>query len=356
MSNRIENLLIKLDEKNMDAIIVYGEMNRRYLSGFTGSSGYLYVSKNRRAMLTDFRYMEQSREQCVGYEIIDHGDLGVIETLNQLIKEDGTKRIGFEPNGVTYSQYMELKKALNEIELVEATELVEEIRMIKDDQELAVIKHAAAIADKAFEHILPFLKVGISERDIALEMEYFMKKNGADKLSFDTIVASGKHSSLPHAHPTGKKLEVGDFLTMDFGCIYEGYCSDMTRTVVIGKANEKQKEIYNTVLRAQEAALAFLKAGLLGRDVDQVARAIIDGAGYKEYFGHGLGHSLGLEVHENPRLSPKGFTKLRANMMVTVEPGIYIPNFGGVRIEDLVCVTEGGYDNYTHSNKSLLEL
>ncbi|MBC7959895.1 MAG: aminopeptidase P family protein [Vallitaleaceae bacterium] len=356
MSSRIEKLLEVMGKRGLDAIIVYGEMNRRYLSGFTGSSGYLYISRNKRVFLTDFRYMEQGGKQCVGYEVIDHSALGVIKALHSFAASEGAKRIGFEANIITFDQYKELSDEFSGIELVPATDMIEEIRMIKDESELALIRQAAKIADSAFTHILPYLKVGVSEIDIALELEFFMKKQGADKLSFDTIIASGNNSSLPHAHPTNKKIESGDFVTMDFGCLYEGYCSDMTRTVVVGKASEKQKLIYNTVLQAHEAALAILKAGLEGNVVDRVARDIIDAAGYKENFGHGLGHSLGLEVHENPRLSPKGFTMLQPNMMVTVEPGIYIPNFGGVRIEDLVCVTASGYDNFTHSDKSLLEI
>ncbi len=356
MNNRVEVLLKKLMEKEMDAMIIYGEMNRRYLSGFTGSSGILYISKSKQIIITDFRYIEQASKQCVGYEVVNQGNVGAIKTLHQIILEDGVKRIGFESSGVTYCQFNELKEELVEVQLIATIDLVEDIRMIKDENELALIKKAAQIADSAFEHILPFLKIGISEIDVALELEFFMKKNGAEKLSFDTIVASGKNSSLPHAHPTNKKLQKGDFLTMDFGCVYEGYCSDMTRTVVLGTVREEQKLIYNTVLNAQLEALAVLKAGPTGQEVDGVARDIIDGAGYAENFGHGLGHSLGLEVHENPRLSLKGTVRLLPNMMMTVEPGIYIPNFGGVRIEDLVCITENGYVNFTHSKKDLIEL
>jgi Xaa-Pro aminopeptidase len=183
-----------------------------------------------------------------------------------------------------------------------------------------------------------------------------MRKNGASSLSFDTIIASGAHSSLCHAKPTSKKIEMGDFITMDFGCVYEGYCSDMTRTVVMGKANDKQKKIYQTVLKAQQEALAVIRAGLTGKEVDEVARNIIKAEGFGDYFGHGLGHSLGLEVHEEPRLSPKGLRILEKDMMMTVEPGIYIPDFGGVRIEDLVCIKFDGYENFTNSEKALLEL
>lgn len=354
--NRTELLMKRLEEKKIDGIIIHDSMNRRYLSGFTGSSGYLYISKNKKIIITDFRYIEQASKQCQGYEVIDQGPLGVLKTLKGIISEDQAQTIGFESQKVSYADYLEIKSILTDVTLVETSEIVETLRMIKDTNELAAIKEAAKIADLAFEHIVPLLKVGISEIDISLELEYFMKRNGASGLSFDTIVASGTHSSLCHAEPTSKKIDIGDFITMDFGCIYEGYCSDMTRTVVMGKANEKQKKVYNTVLKAQQEALAVVKAGLSGKEVDEVARNIIKMEGYGEFFGHGLGHSLGLEVHENPRLSPKGLEVLEHDMVMTVEPGIYIPNFGGVRIEDLICIKNDGFENFTKSEKALLEL
>ncbi|PKM96163.1 MAG: hypothetical protein CVU84_00140 [Firmicutes bacterium HGW-Firmicutes-1] len=356
MDTRIKSLQTKIKQLNIDAMIIHDDTNRRYLSGFTGSSGYLYISSTKKILLTDFRYMEQAANQCHGFNVLDHSALGILKNFENIILEEGSKNIGFEAGVVSYSQYKALKDALPNMELIETIDIVEEIRMIKDEGELACIKEAAFIADGAFEHILPLMKVGVSEIEIALELEYFMKKNGGRKLSFDTIVASGKNSSLCHAQPTSKKIEKGDFITMDFGCIYDGYCSDMTRTVVMGLASDKQKKIYNTVLKAQKMALEILRAGLTGQEVDSVARTIIYEAGYTENFGHGLGHSLGLNVHENPRLAPKGFTKLQQNMMVTVEPGIYIPDFGGVRIEDLVCVKENGYESFTHSEKTLIEL
>lgn len=353
---RIQALLEKLNQQNIDGIIVHDAMNRRYLSGFTGSSGYLYISKNKNVIVTDFRYIEQASKQCRDFEVIDQGPLGVFSTLLKVISEEGSHQIGFEANNVSYADYLDLKLALTNVSLIDTRDFVETIRMIKDENELSNIKEAANIADLAFEHILSLLTIGITETDIALEIEYYMKKHGAQGLSFDTIVASGANSSLCHATPTHKKVQVGDFITMDFGCIYEGYCSDMTRTVVMGKASEAQKKVYNTVLRAQEEALAIIKAGLSGKEVDAVARDIISAEGYGDYFGHGLGHSLGLEVHESPRLSPKGLQLLENNMMVTVEPGIYIPDFGGVRIEDLICVKLDGYENFTKSEKALLEL
>ena len=196
----------------------------------------------------------------------------------------------------------------------------------------------------------------MTEKEVAAELEYSMKKHGAEGLSFSTIVASGLHSSMPHAIPTDKPIEKGDFVTMDFGCVYEGYCSDMTRTVVVGKADEKQKEIYEIVRRAQQNCLDHLRAGISGQEADGYAREVISDAGYGEYFGHGTGHSVGLVIHEEPRISPLDRTILRENMIETVEPGIYIPGFGGVRIEDMVVITADGYRNYAHSPKELIEL
>lgn len=356
MSHRIEQLTNHMEQDSIDAVIISDKLNIRYLSNFTGSSGYLYVSKRKKILLTDFRYLEQASNQCSEFEIIDFFKKGLIETLNDIIEEDNAHSIGFEDSKITYKEFVNFEDGLKNVEFVELNDLVEEIRMVKDKEELENIKVAAEIGDKAFKHILDFIKPNMTEWEVALEIEYFMRKNGAVKLSFDTIVASGIRSSLPHAEPTNKKIVKGDLVTFDFGCIYNGYCSDMTRTIIMGKANDKQKEIYNTVLTASDRALESIRAGLKGCEVDKIARDVIDDAGYKEYFGHGLGHSLGLFIHESPRLSPKDNTVLKENMVMTVEPGIYIPNVGGVRIEDLVCITKEGHINFVTSPKELFEL
>lgn len=356
MSHRIEQLTNHMEQDSIDAVIISDKLNIRYLSNFTGSSGYLYVSKRKKILLTDFRYLEQASNQCSEFEIIDFFKKGLIETLNDIIKEDNAHSIGFEDSKITYKEFVNFEDGLKNVEFVELNDLVEEIRMVKDKEELENIKVAAEIGDKAFKHILDFIKPNMTEWEVALEIEYFMRKNGAVKLSFDTIVASGIRSSLPHAEPTNKKIVKGDLVTFDFGCIYNGYCSDMTRTIIMGKANDKQKEIYNTVLTASDRALESIRAGLKGCEVDKIARDVIDDAGYKEYFGHGLGHSLGLFIHESPRLSPKDDTVLKENMVMTVEPGIYIPSVGGVRIEDLVCITKEGHINFVTSPKELFEL
>ena len=232
---------------------------------------------------------------------------------------------------------------------------VSNMRAVKDDDEIKLIAGAEQIGDMAFRHILDYIKPGVSERDIALEIEFFMRKNGGEQLSFDTIVASGVHGSMPHAEPDDRVIEKDTFVTLDFGCVYGGYCSDMTRTVCVGKADSRMKDVYNTVLLAQEESLSMLKAGVKASDVHLNAQRIIDEK-YPGTFGHGLGHGVGLEIHENPSLSSRNINMLEVNNVVTVEPGIYIPDFGGVRIEDVVVIKDDSYENLTHSPKKLIEL
>lgn len=353
MNKRVEKLKKYIKEKNLDSAIVFKPENRRYLSGFTGTSGYVVVTEGRELFITDFRYVQQASDQCKGYEIIKHTN---DKTLYDILNELGLKKLGFEDEFITVSQFNEFNEKLNDIELYPLKDTLNKLRIIKDEDEINEIKKAAEIADKTFEYICSILKPGITEWEVSLEIESFMKKNGASGTSFESIVASGKRSSLPHGVASQKVIEDGDFVTLDFGCIYNGYCSDMTRTVVIGTATEKQKDIYSTVLKAQEEALKHIKPDVTGYDVDKVARDIIKKKGYGDYFGHGLGHGVGLEVHEQPRLSPLGKDTLYVNMVVTDEPGIYLPNFGGVRIEDLVVVTEDGCEVLSKSPKHLIEL
>lgn len=353
MSNRIDKFRDKLIEKELDGAISYKPENRRYLSGFTGTAGYVVITKDRSIFITDFRYVEQAKEQCKGYEIIKHTD---DKTVYDIINELGISKLGFEEEFVTYQQYEDFDKKLNNIKLLPLKGIINKLRIIKSDDEIVEIRKAAEIADMAFEHVCKIMKPGVTEWEVALEIEGFMKKNGATSTSFDSIVASGKRSSLPHGVASKKEIENGDFVTLDFGCVYNGYCSDMTRTVVIGKASEKQKEIYNIVLEAQEAVLEHIKPGMKGHEADKIARDIIKKRGYGDYFGHGLGHGVGLEVHESPRLSPTSNETLEPNMIVTDEPGIYVPDFGGVRIEDLIVITKDGCERLSKSPKHLMEL
>lgn len=353
MNTKVEKFRKSIVEMGVDAAIVFKPENRRYLSGFTGSAGYVVITEKKNLFITDFRYVQQSNKQCKGFEIIEHtNDRKIYDILNEL----GLKKLGFEDGFMTVSQYKDFEEKLNDVELIPLKDTLPKIRAIKDEDEINEIRKAAEIADKTFEYICGILKPGITEWEVSLEIEAFMKKNGASGTSFESIVASGVRSSLPHGIASHKVIEDGDFVTLDFGCIYNGYCSDMTRTVVIGKASDKQKEIYNIVLEAQEAALKAIKSGVTGFEADKVARDIIKEKGYGDYFGHGLGHGVGLEVHESPRLSPLGKDTLRENMVVTDEPGIYVPDFGGVRIEDLVVVKEDGCEILSKSPKHLIEL
>lgn len=357
MNNIIERVIGILKEKDLDAIWVSDGYNMRYISGFTGGTGSLYISENKKLLLTDSRYTTQAANESKGFEIKEIGNSNTyLKTLNELLENDNAKTVGFEDEVMIVSEYEKFSKESKAETWVPLKNSLDTLRRIKTAQEIKYLETAESIGDKAFSYILNILKPGMTEIEVAVELEGFMKKNGAAGISFDSIIASGINSAMPHATPSHKKIEKGDFVTMDFGCVYEGYCSDMTRTVVVGKASEKQKEIYHIVLEAQLAALEGIRPGITGSSVDKIARDIIKNAGYEECFGHGLGHSVGLFIHENPRLSPLDETILEENMIETVEPGIYIPNVFGVRIEDMVVITKDGHRNLAHSAKELIEL
>lgn len=356
VTKRIARIREIIKSVDADGIIAYSPENLRYLSGFTGSTGYVIISEKEAGFVTDFRYTEQASEQCKGFEIIKN-ESPLVDYLSNTIKKYKIKRLAFEDNFMTVDFYEKLREKIKDTtEMIPLKEKVEEIRIIKDNDELENIKRAAEIADLAFSHILNYIRPGIKEKDIALELEYFMKKHGSSNNSFEFIIASGYRSSMPHGVATDKKINNGDLLTLDYGCVYNGYCSDMTRTIVVGKATDEQRKIYNIVLKAQEEAMLHIRAGVFGKEVDKVARDIIAEAGYGDNFGHGLGHGVGLAIHEEPRLSPVGNRILEENMVVTNEPGIYIPGFGGVRIEDLVVVGKEGPIVLSRSPKELIEL
>lgn len=365
--NGLEDLIIK---EKLDGVILTDGYNIHYLSGYKGHTGCMLVLHEKKYILTDSRYTEQVGLEASDFECVDIGLDGYSKCINNIIqnksKESNDKssnetsrfKLGFENEHISYKQYKAFSDAFGEfVELVPLDDKLNKLRMLKDEYEIECIAKAESIGDKAFSHMLEFIQEGLTEKQIALELEYVMKSLGADGLSFDTIAASGPNSSLPHAVPTDRKLQDGDFLTMDFGCIYKGYCSDMTRTVFIGEnPTEKQMEVYTVVLKAQREALKLVKPGAKCSDIDACARKIISDAGYGEYFGHGLGHSVGLYIHEEPRCSRKCDTILEAGMTMTIEPGIYLPGEFGVRIEDLVVVTEDGYKNLASSEKNLFLL
>jgi Xaa-Pro aminopeptidase len=270
---RVDNLRQYMSADRLDGVFVYSDENRRYLSGFTGSTGYVVVGKNTADFITDFRYMEQAGVQCKGFDIIPQKS-NLMEMIGASIRKSNIKRLGIEEEFMTVSFYEELKKALPEVELISAGKIFAKLRVRKDSSEIENIRKAAEIADEAFKHILSYIKPGMRETEVALELEYYMKKKGASGTSFDTIAASGVRSSMPHGKASEKIIENGEFLTLDFGCVYNGYCSDMTRTVFIGKATEKHRNIYDIVLKAQLEALKGIKPGVTGKSVDKIGRDI----------------------------------------------------------------------------------
>ncbi len=354
MKERLDALRGALAEEGIDAMLITRPENRFYLSGFTGSAGSLVVSPDRAWLLTDFRYVEQAEGEAPAFEIVKvKGPYP--PAIGELCERFGLKRLGFEADIMTYSDYRAYSDALPG-ELVPLKGVVERLRLVKDPAELAWIRRACEIVVEAWKRCLPALRAGVREVDFALELEFTMRRLGASGLSFDTIVASGPRSALPHGTASDRVMEEGDFVTVDTGCVFRGYCSDMTRTVVLGKPSAEQRRIYETVLRAQEAALAMVGPDRPAREVDLAARRVIEEAGYGDRFGHRTGHGVGIAVHEGPAVYHEADDVLRPGMVITVEPGIYVPGLGGVRIEDTVVVTEEGYENLIDVNKGLLEL
>ncbi|MBA9088426.1 Xaa-Pro aminopeptidase [Fontibacillus solani] len=349
-STRVIRLREAMALQNIEAVLITGDVNRRYLTGFTGSSGYVVITHQKAYLLTDFRYMTQAAEQAAGFEIVEHG-ASVSDSIKELLISQNVSKLGFEEDNVVFSTYRKYEQDLKPVQLVPVSGLVEELRMYKDSVELKLLKEAADLVDRTFLHMLNVLKPGQSERDMALELETFMRKNGASAPSFDTILASGERSALPHGVASDRILQNGDLVTMDFGALMNGYCSDITRTVAIGKPIAKLREIYDIVLEAQLHTLEFLRPGMTGREADALARDVITRYGYGDQFGHSTGHGLGMEVHEAPRVSKLSDQILKPGMVVTVEPGIYIPGLGGVRIEDDVVITEDGNTRLTVSTK-----
>ncbi|MBC8079589.1 MAG: aminopeptidase P family protein [Gorillibacterium sp.] len=354
-NDRLKKLRDEMSLRNLEALLITNPINRRYIAGFTGTSGYVLVTSDHAWFLTDFRYMDQAAKQAVGFDIVEHLPKPM-ESIKDLLNGVRIEKVAFEQNDLTYGSYLGYAADLSGIELVPSSGLVEKLRMYKEDGEIVIMQEAADLADKTFSHILTCLKPGMTEKEVALEMEFFMRRNGATSPSFETIIATGERSALPHGVASDRVIQGDEFVKMDFGAYYNGYCSDLTRTVVLGKPTDKHKEIYQIVLDAQLHCLENLKPGMTGREGDALARDIIVKAGYGDRFGHGTGHGLGMEIHEDPRLSKLCETVLEPGMVVTVEPGIYLPGFGGVRIEDDVLITEKGIRILTRSTKAFLTI
>jgi Xaa-Pro aminopeptidase len=351
---KIEKLRSEFSTHGIDGILITNPYNRRYISNFTGSAGVVLISADKALFITDFRYIEQASKQCVGFDIVKFSS-SIPQEVAQLAKKLGIQKLGFEDDYLTYSSYKLYDKEV-EAELVPIAGVIEKLRLIKTDAELKILKVAADIADAAFKHILEFIRPGKTELEVSNELEFFMRRAGATSSSFDTIVASGHRSALPHGVASDKVIDAGDMVTMDYGAYYNGYISDITRTVAVGEPDAKLKDIYDIVLEAQLRGMAGFKPGMTGKEADALTRDYITEKGYGEYFGHSTGHGIGLEVHEGPGLSMKSDIILEPGMVVTCEPGIYIPGLGGVRIEDDTLLTKDGNEALTHSTKELIIL
>lgn len=353
IQQRIAKLRSQLKEYQVEGILVTDPYNRRYITGFTGTAGIPLITTDETLFITDFRYVEQAAEQAKEYQIIEHkGTIG--QKLAEILEKKKISRLGFEQHHLTYATYQDYSKQFSKTKLVPLPNLLIRQRMIKDEQEIELIRQAVKIVDQAFEYIVGIIKPGMKEVEVALELEYYMRKLGAQASAFDIIVASGARSALPHGVASSKVIEPGDFVTLDFGAVYQGYCSDITRTIAVGNPPQKLKDIYAICLEAQERGVTHIKPGLTGREADAICRDYITEHGYGAHFGHSTGHGLGLEVHEFPRLSHQVEERLQPGMVVTVEPGIYISGLGGVRIEDDLLLTEAGNEVLTRSPKELI--
>jgi Xaa-Pro aminopeptidase len=354
MKDRLQRLRALLSGSDFPALLVTHPVNVTYLTGFTGTTGYALVTGKNAYLLTDFRYLEQAREEAALFELVDV-TRAVWEKTGKILEGEGVRTLALEAEHLTVETFRKISAELpDSVTLLPEASPVGMMRRIKSREEIQAIEAAVKLADEAFAHILTFLAPGVREVEAALQLEYFMRRKGAKKVSFDLIVASGKRSALPHGVAGEKRLEPGDAVVLDLGCILNGYCSDLSRTVFIQSVSHEQKQVYQAVLDAQRAAFDGIHAGMNGREADAAARNLLAGRGLAEFFGHGLGHGLGREIHEGPRLSPAADEMLEAGMVVTVEPGVYLEGRFGVRIEDVVVVEEGGCRNLTSSTKDLL--
>ena len=353
---RVQKLREALDTHSLDAILVSQPENRRYLSGFTGSAGYLLIAADRAVLATDFRYYEQVGREAPDWELAKI--TGYFKNLlPELLADLGVKRLGFESQHVTVDDLYTWSAAVEGIEWLPLKKTVETIRAVKDQDEIEALRRSVQLTDAAFAHLVDVIRPGMTEREVAWQIEVFMRTHGASKVAFDLIVAAGPNGALPHARPGDRAIQPGEPIVIDIGCTVDGYCSDMTRTICIGTSgarapSPKYLEIWDLVLQAQEAAEAGIRAGVTGAEADALARDVIRDAGYGEYFGHGLGHGVGLAVHEDPRASRLWPDVFEAGMTLTVEPGIYLPGEFGVRIEDLVVIHQDEVEILTGTAKT----
>ncbi len=353
----IEKLLVYMEEKHLDGFFLSKPENVRYISGYTGDDSFLLITKSKNYFITDPRYTEQASYECPSYEIINWRLPGKVlgDTIAALLEDTDIKTLGFESTYITYNQYNSLREKLK-VELVPEEEVVEVFRSDKTLQEIEYSKASCEIASRAFEKILKDIRVGVTEKEIASKLSHYMVMEGADTMPYGGIVISGARTSLLHGIPSDKSIEYGDLVLMDFGCQYKGYLSDMTRTVVVGKANDKQREIYQLELQMLLDVEAMLKEGVTSVEAYEASIQAIKDTEYLQYNYAGIGHGVGLFVHEPPFIGANGRYKLAANNIITVEPGIYIPKWGGIRIEDQVLITEEGCENLISATRELIEL
>lgn len=353
--NHLKQIAARLSDHSIDAMLCSSQPGEFYAVGFHGE-GYALVAPGAARYITDSRYTEAAQEAVSGAEVLTVSKgRGYADLINEFTDAHGIKTLGIEDNYLTLEEYEGLKKALH-ARLVPAGKLVSGLRAAKDEEELSRMLEAQRITDEAFTEICAFIRPGMTEAEIAARLVYEMLRRGAQRVSFDPIVASGPNGSKPHAIPGARQVQKGEFITMDFGCVYAGYCSDMTRTVALGEIDEDKRRVYETVLAAQKAGIAASRAGIPGKDIDAAARKVIEDAGYGRFFGHGYGHSLGLEIHETPNARPNDHTPMPLGAMVSAEPGIYIPGQFGVRIEDVVRMEADGVTDITKSPKELIIL
>lgn len=351
-SKRLEKVRMLIADSKVDALLVSNPVNLFYLSGFSGSSGLLLISRDKAFLITDFRYLEQAEKQAAGFEIIRQHEK-IYPGLSAIINQEGWEKVGFEAKHMTFHTHSEMVNQLK-VEMVPLEGIVEKLRMVKNKEELAIMAGGATIIDRAFEYLLSIIKPGMTEQQLALELEIFLLREGAEERSFKFIVASGKRGALPHGAATGKIMQEGELVTIDFGAVFDSYATDMTRTIALGKPDRLEQEIYNLVYKAQHAARKAVAPGKSTKEIDSTARAIIEENGYGEHFGHGLGHGIGLETHEAPYLNQRLDMCLEPGMVVTIEPGVYLPGTCGVRIEDMVSVTGDGVQILTTSPRELI--
>ena len=340
---RLDNFRAAIDEKGIDGLLISDADNRRYLSGFVGSAGYLFITGSGAVIATDFRYTEQAAEQSPDYRVDRIS--GKLDWLPALCDEFGVKKLGIEADDITVAQFERLKQAFNdkgsETSLEPTTGLTLELRSVKDEQELALLSRAIEIGDEAFNEVSDQISPGMTEAEVADLIEQAVKSRGAESISFESIVAAGPNAARPHHRAGDTVIREGQTIVIDMGARYQGYCSDLTRTIVLGEADDETKRVYDIVLSAQLAAIELVEAGMTGGETDMLARKVIQEAGHGNDFGHSLGHGVGLQVHENPGVGPTSKGKLRDGMVFTIEPGIYLRGWGGVRIEDIVVLEQG---------------